>query len=69
MPGYDGTGPMGAGPMTGWGRGFCFSPVQGTTPYLPFYGRPVYGYGFGRPRMGLGLRRGWGGRGRGRWCW
>jgi len=23
MPGRDGTGPMGAGPATGWGRGFC----------------------------------------------
>jgi hypothetical protein len=23
MPGYDGTGPAGAGPMTGKGRGYC----------------------------------------------
>ena len=23
MPGGDGTGPMGTGTMTGWGRGFC----------------------------------------------
>ena len=23
MPGFDGTGPAGMGPMTGWGRGFC----------------------------------------------
>ena len=23
MPGYDGTGPRGRGPMTGWGRGYC----------------------------------------------
>jgi len=23
MPGYDRTGPMGAGPITGWGRGRC----------------------------------------------
>lgn len=23
MPGGDGTGPLGRGPMTGWGRGFC----------------------------------------------
>ena len=23
MPGFDGTGPMGMGPMTGGGRGFC----------------------------------------------
>ncbi len=23
MPGFDGTGPLGRGPMTGQGRGFC----------------------------------------------
>jgi hypothetical protein len=23
MPGFDGTGPMGVGPMTGGGRGYC----------------------------------------------
>ena len=23
MPGLDGTGPLGRGPMTGWGRGIC----------------------------------------------
>ena len=27
MPGFDGTGPRGMGPMTGGGRGFCASPV------------------------------------------
>jgi hypothetical protein len=35
MPGFDGTGPAGMGPMTGGGRGFCavrLGPV-----------RPVYG--------------------------
>ncbi|MBU2504350.1 MAG: DUF5320 domain-containing protein, partial [Candidatus Omnitrophica bacterium] len=26
MPGFDGTGPMAAGPMTGGGRGFCAVP-------------------------------------------
>jgi len=49
MPGYDKTGPMGAGPMTGGRWGYC-NPVRA--------GRmPVYsgGYGYGR---GLGLRRG-----------
>ncbi len=29
MPGYDGTGPMGQGAMTGRGRGFCIQPYQG----------------------------------------
>ena len=23
MPGFDGTGPVGGGSMTGWGRGYC----------------------------------------------
>jgi len=23
MPQFDGTGPCGEGPMTGWGRGYC----------------------------------------------
>lgn len=34
MPGFDGTGPGGMGPMTGGGRGWC-------NPYSPFYA----GYG------------------------
>ena len=48
MPGFDRTGPMGAGPMTGGRRGFCNPATAG---YLPAYG----GYGYGR---GLGMRRG-----------
>ena len=49
MPGFDGTGPRGMGPMTGGGRGFC-------SPWS--IGRM---YGFGR---GYGFRRGYGfGRG------
>ena len=27
MPGFNGTGPYGRGPMTGGGRGFCAVPV------------------------------------------
>lgn len=47
MPGYDKTGPMGAGPMTGGRRGLC---VGGDYPYN------MYGYaGYGR---GRGFRRG-----------
>jgi hypothetical protein len=49
MPGFDGTGPRGTGPMTGGGRGFCALPVYGP--------RPGYGTGFGRSTRG--------GRGRG----
>jgi len=32
MPGGDGTGPMGMGPMTGGGRGFCVMHVSGVRP-------------------------------------
>ena len=52
MPGYDGTGPRGMGPMTGGGRGYCAVPVD------DFAGRPRIGRFFGR-----GGGRG-GGRGR-----
>ncbi|MDD3620586.1 MAG: DUF5320 domain-containing protein, partial [Desulfobulbaceae bacterium] len=48
MPGFDRTGPMGAGPMTGGRRGSC-SPAADED--APAYG----GYGYGR---GLGMRRG-----------
>lgn len=74
MPGFDGTGPSGRGPMTGGARGWCnpYRPVpRGYGAYRP----PVYGvrrplYGRGRPRWGLarGFRGGWG-RGRGRAGW
>ncbi len=62
MPGFDRTGPMGAGPMTGGARGRCNPATAATvTAYAS-------GYGYGR---GLGLRRGFRGgydtgRGRGR---
>jgi len=28
MPGFDGTGPRGAGPMTGGARGYCVVPLS-----------------------------------------
>ena len=57
MPGFNRTGPMGTGPMTGGARGRCNPATAGSIP--PCSG----GYGYGR---GLGLRRGfWGGFGRG----
>jgi len=49
MPGYDRTGPMGAGPMTGGVRGRCHPATVGTVPAY------TGGHGYGR---GLGLRRG-----------
>ncbi|MFP3927279.1 MAG: DUF5320 domain-containing protein [Desulfobacteraceae bacterium] len=58
MPGFDGTGPVGYGPMTGRGLGFC-NPRAGAA--LPYYGR---GFGWGRGR-GRGFRRGGWGFGRG----
>lgn len=55
MPAGDGTGPVGMGPMTGRGAGYCA-------------GYETPGYANPWPRMGMGWRRGWGGgwgRGRG----
>ena len=50
MPGYDRSGPVGQGPMTGRGMGYCNADRPGNAA---------------RP-LGLGLRRGWGcGGGRG----
>lgn len=65
MPGFDRSGPMGAGPLTGGGRGRCNPATAGTVPpYTVGYGR---GLGFRR-----GFRGGFGpgmgaGRGYGRW--
>jgi hypothetical protein len=57
MPGGDGTGPAGMGPMTGRAGGFCAGyPVPG-------YMNPVGGRGYGG--WGRGFRGGGFGRGRG----
>ena len=77
MPGFDGTGPRGMGPMTGGGRGFCNPAGPGyatgqASPlarmmtrlqsFLPFgYGRPVGG-GLGTP-VAYGRGTGFGARG------
>ena len=58
MPGYDRSGPMGAGPMTGGRRGLC-GRAGGAYDAPPATG----GYGYGR---GMAFRRGFGGGGRGR---
>jgi len=40
MPGFDGTGPRGEGPMTGGGRGYCAVPASGIArPEGRFLGR------------------------------
>ena len=66
MPGYDGTGPMGMGPRTGGGFGYC-PPAAGYTAGAA----PVMGLGRGGYPRGGGRGFGWGGgrgfaRGRGR---
>lgn len=46
MPGRNGTGPGGMGPMTGWGRGWC---AGGMGRGLGFGGNAGYGrFGMGR---------------------
>ncbi|MFO7871759.1 MAG: DUF5320 domain-containing protein [Kiritimatiellia bacterium] len=65
MPGGDGTGPGGIGPMTGRAAGYCAG--YG----MPGYANPVPGRGFGYGRgRGFGYGRGMGPGfrgGRGRW--
>ena len=34
MPNYDGTGPDGKGPMTGFGRGYCLIPISSSEQEL-----------------------------------
>ena len=52
MPGFDGTGPRGIGPMTGGGRGFC-SPWGIRAANRSYGVAPGFGYG-----RGSGFRRG-----------
>ena len=55
MPGFDGSGPRGQGPMTGGARGNCNSAAGAYAPG-PYRG---YGPGFGRGRgRGFGYGRG-----------
>ena len=53
MPAGDGTGPMGMGPMTGRGAGYCAG--YGA----PGYANPIPGRGFGMGRGRGGGGRGW----------
>ena len=47
MPGFDGTGPLGMGSMTGGARGYCGSRAIGRARFIG-----------NRPGRGLGRRRG-----------
>jgi len=58
MPGGDGTGPMGMGPMTGRAAGYCAGYA------VPGFMNPMPGRGFGGRGRGMGFGRGFG-RGRG----
>jgi len=64
MPGGDGTGPGGMGPMTGRAAGFCAGfPVPG---YMnPVGGRGYWGWGRGFRGGGFGRGRGFGWAGAG----
>jgi len=70
MPGGDGTGPGGMGPMTGRAAGFCAGfPVPG---YMnPVGGRGYWGWGRGFRGGGFGRGRGfgWAGAGYGMPAW
>ncbi|MFW6123166.1 MAG: DUF5320 domain-containing protein [Thermodesulfobacteriota bacterium] len=58
MPRFDGTGPWGAGPGSGWGRGPCGT---GRRRGFGAYGGGGYGPGgWGRGRFGGRGRGGWG---------
>lgn len=62
MPGGDGTGPMGFGPMTGRAAGYCAGyGVPGFMNPIPGGGYGGWGRGYGAGGPGF-----WGGRGRGR---
>lgn len=57
MPAGDGTGPLGRGPRTGRGLGWCSAPIaEGARPYFG-------GFGLGWGWRGRGICRGWGPRG------
>jgi hypothetical protein len=54
MPGGDGTGPIGLGPMTGRAAGFCAGFG------VPGYANPIGGRGFWGRGRGMGRGRGFG---------
>ena len=55
MPGFDGTGPRGMGPMTGGGRGFCAVPLPAAWPTYSGRGAyPSYGVPWASPYYGAG---------------
>jgi len=69
MPGFDGTGPLGRGSMTGWGRGYCMVPLarsdSAQQPTISAYDTPAQNVYAGRGffRRGLFPGGGFGRRG------
>ena len=63
MPGFDGTGPMGQGPMTGGGFGYCGAGYRARTMGGFGRGRGAgrgFRAGFGRGLGGRAFQRAWG---------
>ncbi len=62
MPRYDGSGPMGYGPMTGRGLGYCHLPGPGVRRgRVPRFSRRIRGgFGNGFGRGGYGYSRAYG---------
>jgi len=58
MPGRDFTGPLGQGPMTGRGRGYCAG--SDMPEYFNHAAGPGFGKGCGRRVFGRGRRGGFG---------
>ena len=67
MPGFNGTGPLGQGPGSGWGLGPCGAGRRRGATFGPRFGpgigRGARGFGrgaWGRPRWGWGARGAYG---------
>lgn len=61
MPGFNGSGPMGAGPMTGGARGYCNPAYAGNERPIGYGRGMAYGRGFrGGFGPGRGATRGYG---------
>ncbi|WP_072870317.1 DUF5320 domain-containing protein [Desulfofundulus thermosubterraneus] len=54
MPGFDGSGPRGAGPMTGRGQGYCIVPLTGGLSQIPALRPPKTKGGRGRRKFLFG---------------
>lgn len=67
MPGGDKTGPLGMGPLTGRGAGYCRG--YGMPGYANRWGAAGWGGGYGRGGYGRGWRNRWFATGVPGWAW